>query len=267
MNNNYVYIINRTIREKLPWVVRFVNSAIIYPYRRFKTEYYYNKNSQQIYSFKFEGKNVSLFLPYRKDLIQQTIISKKTFFEISELKIIRNYLSYNSTYVDIGANIGNHLVFFGLCSTPKKIYGFEPNPEIFSILKKNVILNDLHNKTDLYQIAIGSQKSKGTLVGSNNIEDTFYTDKSVKENQTGDIDILPLDEVIHEKIDFLKIDVEGMELEVIKGSMKRISSDKPVIFIESDKIDAVIELLKPNNYFIKLSLANYNYLLMSKGLK
>lgn len=264
MKNNYVYKINRTIREKFPSVVRLVNSAIIYPYRRFKTEYYYNKNPHQVYSFKFEDKTVSLYLPFRTDLIQQTIISKKTFFEVSELKMIRKYLPHNSTYVDIGANIGNHLVFFGLCAAPNKIFGFEPNPEIFSILEKNVTLNYLQKKTDLYQIAIGSQKSKGTLVGSTNIGDAFYTDKSVDVNQTGDIEILPLDDIIKEKIDFLKIDVEGMELEVIKGSMNRISSDKPVIFIESDKIDAVIELLKPDNYFIEMSLANYNYLLLAK---
>jgi hypothetical protein len=101
-------------------------------------------------------------------------------------------------------------------------------------------------------------------VGSTNITDTFYTDKSVSVNQTGDIDILPLDDIIKEKIDFIKIDVEGMELEVIKGSLKRISSEKPVIFIESDKIEKVMELLKPYNYGIELSLAHYNYLLIAK---
>lgn len=264
MDNNYMYNIIRLIREKLPWLVNILNSTIIYPFRRLKTEYFYKKNPNQIYSFYFEGKKVSFHLPFRNDLIQQTIISKNTFFEVSELKIIRKYVPRHSLFVDIGANIGNHLVFFGLCSDPKKIIGFEPNPDIFPLLRENVILNNLESRTELHKIAIGSEKSKGSLVGSTNITDTFYTDKSVSVNQTGDIDILPLDDIIKEKIDFIKIDVEGMELEVIKGSLKRISSEKPVIFIESDKIEKVMELLKPYNYGIELSLAHYNYLLIAK---
>ena len=73
-----------------------------------------------------------------------------------------------------------------------------------------------------------------------------------------------MDLVVEEKIGFMKIDVEGMELDVLKGSINRISSDKPIIFIESDKIEKVIELLSPINYYIVKSLANYNYLLLPK---
>jgi len=56
MDNNYMYNIIRLIREKLPWLVNILNSAIIYPFRRLKTEYFYKKNPNQIYSFYFEGK-------------------------------------------------------------------------------------------------------------------------------------------------------------------------------------------------------------------
>ena len=263
-NNNIMYTFICSIRQKYPWMINFLNFAVIYPYRRIMAEYYYNKTPNQIYSFFYEGKRVSLFLPFRKDLIEQTIIVKKTFFEASELNIVREFIPENTVYVDIGANIGNHLIFFGLFTSSKKIYGFEPNSEIFPILMENVKLNNLEQKTILKQVAIGSEKSKGELVGSCDKTHIAYTDKGVCVCETGNIDILPLDLVVEEKIGFMKIDVEGMELDVIKGSMNRISSDKPIIFIESDKIEKVIELLNPKNYYIEKSLANYNYLLLPK---
>jgi FkbM family methyltransferase len=225
-------------------------------------EYHYNKTPNQTYSFFYEGKRISLFLPFRNDLIEQTIIVKKTFFEASELNIVRQFIPENTVYVDIGANIGNHLIFFGLFTSSKKIYGFEPNSEIFPILVENVKLNNLEQKTILKQVAIGSEKSKGKLVGSSDKTHIAYTDKGVCVCETGNI--LPLDLVVEEKIGFMKIDVEGMELDVVKGSLNRISSDKPIIFIESDKIEKVIELLNPKNYYIEKSLANYNYLLLPK---
>lgn len=227
-------------------------------------EYYYNKTPNQIYSFFFEGKKVSFFLPFHNDLIEQTIIVKKTFFEASELNIVREFIPENTVYVDIGANIGNHLVFFGLFTSSKKIYGFEPNSEIFPILMENVKLNNLDQKTIVKQVAIGSEKSKGKLVGTIDKNHLAYTNQGVSVCETGNIDILPLDLIVEEKIGFMKIDVEGMELEVIKGSINRISSDKPIIFIESDKIEKVIELLNPKNYYVERSLANYNYLLLPK---
>ncbi len=259
-----MYTLICSIRQKYPGMIKFLNSVVIYPYRRIMADYYYNKTPNQIYSFFYEGKKVLFFLPFRNDLIEQTIIAKKTFFEISELNIVRQFIPENAVFVDIGANIGNHLVFFGLFTSSKKIYGFEPNSEIFPILMENVKLNKFEQKTILKQVAIGSEKSKGKLIGSSDSNNISYTNKNVCVCETGNIDILPLDLVVEEKIGFMKIDVEGMELDVIKGSINRISSDKPIIFIESDKIEKVIELLSPINYYIVKSLANYNYLLLPK---
>jgi hypothetical protein len=83
-------------------------------------DYYYNKTPNQIYSFFYEGKKVLFFLPFRNDLIEQTIIAKKTFFEISELNIVRQFIPENAVFVDIGANIGNHLVFLDYSLLLKK---------------------------------------------------------------------------------------------------------------------------------------------------
>lgn len=258
-----VYDFIRNIRDNYPSLVKLINNWWIYPYRKVRSYYLLKKNPSQIYTFLFEKEKVSFFLPYRKDLIEQTIIAKGSFFEISELKKVRPFVPKNAVYVDIGANVGNHLVFFGLFSDLKKIYAFEPNPDLFPILSKNVDLNELSPITTLYQNAIGSRQSKGVLVGSTNPDDTFYTDKSVQVTDDGNVQILPLDDIIKEKVDFIKIDVEGMEIEVLKGSLNRISADKPIIFIESDKISEVLKILGPYGYYIEKPLANLNYILKS----
>ncbi len=249
-----------SIRERYPWAINFVNSAILYPYRSLLTEYYYKKNPDQIYTFDFEGRKVTLLLPFRHDLIEQTIIAKKTFFEIAELQIVRAYIPPHANIVDIGANIGNHLVFFGLYTLSEKIYGFEPNPELYPILEQNVMLNGIRNKTILSQVAIGSKREKGLVCGPSDKKNICYTDKSVMIHEKGDIDIIPLDELIEERIDFIKIDVEGMELDVLKGGIKRISEDMPVLFIESYDITDIINLLAPLGYKPGIALANHNYL-------
>lgn len=259
-----MYDFIRKIREDYPSLVNILNNYWIYPYRKVRSLYLHKKNPDQIYTFLFEKEKVSFFLPFRKDLIEQTIIAKKTFFEILELKLARQYTPRNAVYVDIGANIGNHLVFFGLFSDVKKIFAFEPNPELFPILSKNVDLNQLTPITTLYQNAIGSRQSRGVLVGATDTDDISYTDKSVQIMDNGDIEILPLDDIIKDKVDFIKIDVEGMEIEVLKGSLNRISVDKPVLFIESDKISEVLKILEPYGYFIEKTLANLNYILLSK---
>jgi len=259
-----MYEIIRDIRDKYPFLVNIVNNFFIYPFRKCLTDYRYKKTLDQVYKFNFEGEEVNFFLPFRHDLIEQTIIAKKTFFEVAELKILRQYISPKSVIIDIGANIGNHLVFFGKFCNASKIIAFEPNPILFPILERNIVLNQLDKKTTIHQVAIGSQKGKGVLLGDNDNKDPSYTNKSLEINSEGEIKIAPLDDLVHDKVDLLKIDVEGLELEVLKGASQIILRDRPIIFIESLNIDQIMGFMAKFDYRIETILSNYNYILIQK---
>lgn len=153
------------------------------------------------------------------------------FFEIAELKALRTIVGSGKTIVEVGANVGNHLVFYAQHMKPKKIFPFEPNPDAVRLLTKNIRANKLESVVDERGIGIGAGAEYGKfavmLPGENNLGAARLTGGS------GELEVFPLDETLEgETVDFMKIDVEGMEFDVLKGAEKLIQRDKPVLMIE-----------------------------------
>lgn len=189
---------------------------------------------KQISSFVYSNKRVKFYLPYLNDHIQNVIYSTESFYEITMLEDIKNRIGNNKIILDVGANIGNHTVFFGMFCDAKRVYSFEPQGNVFSMLKTNVQINNLEEKVTLFNIGLGREKSKGTIVPYSN--DNLGMAK-VNISDAGNIEVDSLDNVLfenEESIDLIKIDVEGMELEVLKGAKNIIAKHKPLIYIESD---------------------------------
>ena len=116
----------------------------------------------------------SKFVIVMDDLISNEIILKG-YHEKNEinliLKFLKKSLPENINMIDVGANIGNHSVFFGKYF--KKIYSFEPNPILFKILEGNVMLNKLDHKIQLFNFALGNRiETKKYLLslGEKNLE-------------------------------------------------------------------------------------------------
>lgn len=131
-----------------------------------------------------------------------------------------------SVVVDVGANIGYYTLL--LAKRVKKVYAFEPDKENFEILKKNVEENSLKNVV-LVNKAVGSKNEKvGIKRNRNN-----YGDSKVLEGN--EIECIRLDDFMNEKVDLIKIDVQGFEPRVIEGAKEIIKKDKPILFVESEK--------------------------------
>lgn len=199
------------------------------------------------YIIKFKNSNIKFYLPYyNKDSIQKHIIQTRNFYELDFLNhicTIKNGIVskaiQDGLVLDIGANIGNHTIFF-LTKKAKKVISFEPVKDTFDILKKNIEINNFQNKVNLFNIGVGQTKGKAIL--------KYYNSKNIGMSQlssdkNGDIPILSLDELnIEEHINFIKIDVEGFEADVIKGMTETIKRNKPLIMIEiRDYLFAEIE--------------------------
>jgi len=148
---------------------------------------------------------------YRSDdrVIGQRIAVDK--FEKYETALIFGQINKNSVIIDVGANIGYYTVL--MAKFVKKVYAFEPEKEAFEILKKNIKENNLKNVV-LFNKAVGSKRgSKFLKTDSEN----FGNSRIVTSNTKQVTRIVRLDEVIKEKVDLIKIDVQGYELEVLKG--------------------------------------------------
>ena len=154
-------------------------------------------------------------------------ISLNGFYELTLLKHSKDKLKDNPVIIDAGANIGNHTVFWSkLCNA--KVHAFEPCVSAWMFLEKNVSLNGIKNAS-LYNSALGdcegfgySEISKGNLGGSKFIKNAGSTHMRT-------IDSLKLD-----RVDLIKVDVEGMELDVLHGAVQTLIKFQPMIYVETD---------------------------------
>jgi FkbM family methyltransferase len=207
-----------------------------------------------------------------RDFIQNTHLSRSTFFELDILKDIDKYLNKNSVVVDIGANVGNHTVYWGKTANVKRIYSFEPVKTVFNILKKNVEINNLNEKVGLYNIGLSDTKTMGTIeeYNADNIGGTM-----ICKSDGGDMELDKLDnikEIIGEPVvDFIKIDVEKMEQGVLNGAEQFFKKHKPIVFIESfdgkNQYDFTYSFFKGLGYDEPIKYPSYNYLFIHKDSK
>lgn len=207
-----------------------------------------------------------------RDTLQNYQLSNLTFFEHEILKDLDQYLNSESVILDLGANIGNHSVYWGKVSKVKQIFSFEPVNATFRILSKNIQINNLTDKVKLYNYGLGDKSSKGSIAGLYNINVDTIADSigslSIEESENGDLSIRKLDEfdeILHaEKIDFVKIDVEGFEQKLLIGATQFFQLHKPIVFIESypgpENFDFVNEYFKNLGYSDPIKYPNSNFL-------
>ena len=259
MNNKIVV----KIYSIFPW-----NDIVFSVKRKFHLDKIMQKHD---FIIKFKNSNIKFYLPYySKDSIQKHIAQTQNFYELDFLNhicTIKNGIVTNAVQdglvLDIGANIGNHTIFF-LTKKAKKVFSFEPVKDTFDILKKNIEINNFQNKVHLFNAGVGQTKGKAIL--------KYYNSKNIGmsqlcSDQNGDIPIISIDELnIDEKINFIKIDVEGFEADVIKGMTETLKRNKPLVMIEIRdylfaEIDNILQSIGYNHITINIDIYNIgNYL-------
>ena len=212
----------------------------------------------------WQVEDTRFFVPnYPVDYIQRIIVDQGAFFEQNLLEELGEYIPENAVICDIGANIGNHTLYWFAHHDIKFVYCFEPRAETFHILQKNIKINGYEDRTKCFNLALSDKKAmlKTIRFNHNNIGGNMYGDGAYGKTQS-----IPLDDLeIAQKVDFMKIDVEGMEEAVLKGALKIIKRDHPILFIEifSDKYTTVASLLAEQGYSLAKTFPEDNYLFFS----
>ena len=185
-------------------------------------------------------------------------INLKGFYERQELVTAFQYLSeqnlINGFAADIGANIGNHSLFFRQFYT--KVFSFEPNPRTFKVLSLNAELMD---NITCFDFGLSDTARNAFLnINAGNVGGSHLSaDEAFRSNTQQEIKLETLDalaESFQGKLGLVKIDVEGHELAVLKGGTALLARDKPVIFFEQqienfdNGISPVYEHLKSIGY-------------------
>jgi len=166
------------------------------------------------------------------DLIQRAHLNGR-FFEASSLEKLHKLIKNPAPHIlEVGANIGNHVVWYAQNLNASRIYPVEPNPVALGILRKNISANNLDGSIDTRGMGFGAGNKTGRFRVETAHHDNLGATRLV-EDDAGEIETQTLDNLMgSDTVDFIKIDVEGMELDVLEGAAAIIARDKPVIWIE-----------------------------------
>jgi len=150
-------------------------------------------------------------------------LSINKIYEEYETKLVKKIVKKDDVVIDLGANIGYYtLIFAKLVGDKGKVYAFEPDPENFALLKKNIETNCYQNVV-LIPKAVSSKNGKQKLYLSNENKgsSSFIHRSTNKKNQKFvEVESIRLDDYFAQKpeqINFIKMDIEGHEEEALKG--------------------------------------------------
>lgn len=174
--------------------------------------------------------------------------------ELALIKKMRNALPDKMVMIDVGGNIGTFLgQFVDKCDT---IFAFEPIPRLNQVIKESIEYNK-DKKVKLIAKAVGDAPSVVKMFDNNN---SSIVSEGGQEAVL-EIEVITLDSELTElkRIDFIKIDVEGYELNVLNGAKKIIEKHRPAILVEVHPVylanynqhhTDVISFFEKNNYKI-----------------
>jgi len=153
-------------------------------------------------------------------------------YEREVLWILDSVVNKDSVCLDIGANMGVYTI--PLAEKAKKVIAFEPHPDFFRKLKDNVELNKFDN-VRLENFALSSEEKQAVLHSPpENMANKSATMCDINSELTEKVMVntKTLDSLGIERVDFIKIDTDGSDPDVILGGKETINRDKPVILFE-----------------------------------
>lgn len=187
----------------------------------------------------------SRFFKKLKGLDAHNLLARKVE---PEFLWIKNILSKDAVFMDVGANVGAYLFTLEDHLKPENIFAFEPNPQLFKRLGRlfpkvnlsSVALSDISTIAEFKIPVINGEKihTRGTLqtsIKEKNEEKTILQKVEVKPLDDLVFDSAQTDKLKFQQLDFIKIDVEGNEMQTLRGAKKTIEKFKPILMVEMEQ--------------------------------
>lgn len=205
----------------------------------------------------------------QNDYVFETIRKSGKFYENDILLKWLPYICKSKIILDIGANLGNHTLFWSEHLDYEKIYSFEPFTPNFERLINNV---RIHNKKpNIFTVKKGIGSKKGYTNIKEFHEDNYGgTTLATTISDNGEIEITDIDSFVTEnhlnQIDFVKIDTEGFEENVLSGMENTLSKYYPDLWIEisCQSFHGIIQKLQ-NIGYILVDIDGFNLLFLHKS--
>jgi len=152
-----------------------------------------------------------------------------------EQDLVKLFAAGGDTFVDVGAHVGTWTL--NLAKVFRRVIAVEPNPEAIHALRENLENNKITN-VEVLEVAASDKEYTATLYvnegpGLTSLleqhPNPFGRDKVVRKVS---VRAVALDDVIQAPVSLIKVDVEGFEVEVIRGLLKTIQAQRPSLCIE-----------------------------------
>ena len=170
--------------------------------------------------------------------IGQTLFVSGTFEEF-EIRFFEQILSgiERPTVFDIGANLGLHCLRWARSSIGASIYAFEPSPRTLRTLRRNIQMNRLEQRVEVIPVALSDHSGTSAFF---HCEDDAYS--SLRDThrrrvvESIEVEVTTVDTFVKARglpsLNLMKIDVEGLEREVLQGSSRTLELLRPHLFVE-----------------------------------
>jgi FkbM family methyltransferase len=151
--------------------------------------------------------------------------------------VLRRLLKPGATFIDVGAHIGLLTIAGARVVGPLgKVFSFEASPDTFGLLERTVAINNLAAVVRLRSVAVGAVAEQRTfhvrnILGHSSLYDFRESDEGWTTRDVT-VEVMPLDALVKgERVDVIKIDVEGAELDVLAGMTETLRRNPEVVLL------------------------------------
>jgi FkbM family methyltransferase len=189
--------------------------------------------------FVMRTRDYRLYVYPRKGTLTRAVI-RRGYWELLETEIFINLLTPGALIIDAGANFGHYsLTAAGLVGANGLVIGFEPHPETYAMLAANRGLLPYEN---FIAVEAGLGASDGTIdlytdLGNPGGHSNYEWNRRDRAGNSCPVDIVSLDSYLSKRDDdrpvsVIKIDVQGAEMDVLRGAARTIEGDRPAVLCE-----------------------------------
>jgi len=161
-------------------------------------------------------------------------------WEPAETGFLRSFIRPGQVVIDGGANYGYYSILFSfLVGARGKVHCFEPLKEAYELLREHIILNNATSNVSLHRYGLGESRKHTNMYVMKGWGWGSATVRPTGDIFMGTCQIVSLDWYIKQKkinrVDFMKLDIEGSEFSALKGSMQTLQRFFPGLMIEITK--------------------------------
>lgn len=169
----------------------------------------------------------------------------------------------NAIVLDVGANFGYlSLVWANSICQNGMVFAFEPNLNVHNSFKNSIRANKLESNIQLNDLAVGNKEGSVELFLSSTTSNTIQA--GIDANHSRHIEMVTLDSfskrngITH--CDLVKIDVDGIEMDILLGAIDLIKSCKPIFIVETNGDEKVIDFFNQHDYqILDMKLIPFQY--------